>query len=207
VYDGHRVKSISQRSWYSKKYLVNTRSFTSSPWWVFVRKCVYVRVYTCVGERTHGCNWLYVYFDLHIYNYIHIYIYTYLYVCICMYIFMYVCICIYTYEYTWKRALTRLETGRQVAMKQCAKKVCWIGTELEFERSAASWNLKEVLTCASSRNASNAWPLGPAAFFREVRKKRTIDHEATGYILLVRNGLFFEAQITFFESRVFIENW
>jgi len=72
-------------------------------------------------------------------------------------------------------ALTRLETGRQVALKQCAEKVRWLGTELELERSAASWNLKEVLTCASSCDASNAWPLGPAVFFREVRKKRTID--------------------------------
>jgi len=84
VYDGHRVKSISQRSWYSKKYLVNTRSFTPSPWWVFVRKRGYVRVYTCVGERTHECNWMYIYFDLHIYIYIHTYMYTYIYIWICM---------------------------------------------------------------------------------------------------------------------------
>jgi len=33
-----------------------------------------------------------------------------------------------------------------------------------------------LLTCASSCDASNAWPLGPAAFFREVRKKRKMTY-------------------------------
>ena len=49
---------------------------------------------------------------------------------------MYEYIYIYTYIYTWTRALTRLETGRQVALKECAEKVRWLGTELELERSA-----------------------------------------------------------------------
>ena len=33
-----------------------------------------------------------------------------------------------------------------------------------------------LITCAFSCDASNAWPLGPAAFFREVRKKRTMTY-------------------------------
>jgi len=36
-----------------------------------------------------------------------------------------------------------------------------------------------LLTCVSSCDASNAWPLGPAAFFREVRKKRTMTYGPT----------------------------
>ena len=48
---------------------------------------------------------------------------------------MYIYISIHTY-YTWTRALTRLETGRQVALKECAEKVRWLGTELELERNA-----------------------------------------------------------------------
>jgi len=33
-----------------------------------------------------------------------------------------------------------------------------------------------LLTCASSCDASNAWPLGPAAFFREVRTIDLLSH-------------------------------
>ena len=107
---------------------------------------------------------------------------------------MYVYTYIYTYIYTWTRALTRLETGRQVALKECAEKVRWLGTELELERSATATvspmisygDCRQVritrpfgcplLTCAFSCDASNAWPLGPAAFFREVRKNRTMTY-------------------------------
>jgi len=105
---------------------------------------------------------------------------------------MYVYIHIYAYIYTWTRALTRLDTGRKVALKECAEKCADLEQNL---------NLKEVrhqpspmisygdcqvritrpfgcplLTCESSCDASNAWPLGPAAFFREVRKKRTMTY-------------------------------
>jgi len=51
---------------------------------------------------------------------------------------MYVYIYIYTYIYTRTRALTRLETGRQITLKECAEKVRWLGTELELERSGTA---------------------------------------------------------------------
>ena len=44
------------------------------------------------------------------------------------------------------------------------------------------------LTCASSCDTSNAWPLGPAAFFREVREKK--DHDLWSHMVpeVMRNG-------------------
>jgi len=59
---------------------------------------------------------------------------------------MYVHTYIYVYIYTSTSlsALTRLETGRQVALKECAEKVRWLGTELQLERSTKSWNLTGV---------------------------------------------------------------
>jgi len=108
---------------------------------------------------------------------------------------MYVYIYIYKYIYTWTMALIWLETGRQVFLKECAEK-----QRVDLEQNL---NLKEVrqqpspmisygdcqvcitrpfgcplFTCASesSCDTSNAWPLGPAAFSREVRKNRTMTY-------------------------------
>jgi len=48
----------------------------------FVRKHVYACVYTCVGERTQGCNCIYIHICIHMY----IYTYIYKYINIYMYI-------------------------------------------------------------------------------------------------------------------------
>jgi len=93
-----------------------------------------------------------------------------MYIWICMYISMYVYIYIYTYIYTWTRALTRLGL---------------VTTRVATVSNDFVWKLpgritrpfgSPLLTCASSCDASNTWPLGPTAFFREVRKKRTMTY-------------------------------
>ena len=111
-----------------------------------------------------------------------------------MYISMYVYIYIYTYIYTWK--------GRWLDLKQGTKpRSLWKSALKKCADLEQNLNMKEVwqqlspmilygdcqvritrpfgcplLTCASSCDTSNAWPLGPAAFFREVRKKRTMTY-------------------------------
>jgi len=108
---------------------MNTWVFTPSPWWVFVPKRVYVRVYTCVGQRTQKCNWICIYITLHIYIYVHLNLYVYIDVCIYIYLYIH----IYFNkgaDSTWNRAPSLL--------KECAEKVRWLGTELELERSATA---------------------------------------------------------------------
>jgi len=57
----------------------------------------------------------------------------------------------------------------------CRNRLQWF--RMETARCASPSLLgAPLLTCASSCDASNAWPLGPAAFVREVRKKRTMTY-------------------------------
>ena len=104
---------------------------------------------------------------------------------------MYIYISIHTYI---------LEQGRWLDLKQGAKSL-WKSAPKKCADLEQNLNLKEVrqqpspmisygdyqvritrpfgcplLTCASSCDASNAWPLGPAVFSREVRKKRTMTY-------------------------------
>ena len=131
---------------------------------MFVPKRMYVCVYTCVGQRTQKCNWIYIYIDLHIYIYIYIWI--------CMYISIYVYIYIYTYIYTWTRAPTRLvpvtKPFPMISYSKPSPMISYGDCQVRITRPFGC----PLLTCASSCDASNAWPLGPAAFFREDRKKR-----------------------------------
>jgi len=102
---------------------------------------------------------MYIYIDLHIYIYIHLNLCLYIYVC--MYIYLYIHI--------------YLNKGADSA-----------GTSDHPRRNRLQWFRMETCRCtspgllgahcwhASSCDASNAWSLGPAAFFREVRKNRTM---------------------------------
>ena len=138
-----------------------------SPWWVFVPKRVYVCVYTCVGQRTQKCNWIYIYIDLHVYIYIHLNWYVYIYVCIYIYLYIHI----------------NLNKGADSA-----------GTGDHPRRNRLQWFRMETARCASpgllgaTTNLrflvwrfqclafGPAKHLGPAAFFREVRQKRTMTY-------------------------------
>jgi len=77
-----------------------------------------------------------------------------------------------------------LDQGRWLDLKQGAKSL-WNSVPKQCADLEQNLNLKEVrhletwkkcsLALPQSRDAPNAWALGPAAFFREVREKRTID--------------------------------
>ena len=78
---------------------------------------------------------------------------------------MYVCMYIYTYIYTWTRALTRLVlvTTRVATVSNDFIWDCQVRITRPFGCP--------LFTCASSCDASNAWPLGPAAFSEKSGKK------------------------------------
>ena len=126
-----------------------------------VHKRVYVCVYTCVGQRTQKCNWIHIYIDLHIYIHLHLNLHVHIYVCIYISIHTYI-----------------LEQGRWLGWyrwppaSQPSPMISYGDCQMRITRPFGC----PLLTCAFLCDASNAWCLDSAAFFREVRKKRTMTH-------------------------------